>query len=57
MRWNGAGGALMVAWLILGLLLIALLGVGLVWLVRQVSSNGDGRAGHQRPRPRVPRAT
>lgn len=49
MMWNGAAGGFMVVWMIFGLLLFVLLVVGIVWLVRQVSSS-DGRPTDQ-PRP------
>ncbi len=44
MMWNGTGGIFMVVWMIFGLLLIAVLVVGIVWLVRQVSSDGSRSA-------------
>lgn len=51
MMWNGAGGAFMVVWIIFGLLLIVVLVVGIVWLVRRVSSDADRPGDHQRPTP------
>lgn len=54
MMWDGSGGAVMAIWMIFGLLLIVLVVVGLVWLVRQVSSNGGGRAEHQGSPPSGP---
>ncbi|TVR23508.1 MAG: SHOCT domain-containing protein [Nitriliruptor sp.] len=47
--WNGAGAGFMVVWMVFGLLLIVLLVVGIVWLVRQVSSNGGRPSDHQPP--------
>jgi putative membrane protein len=49
MMWDGAGGVFMVVWMIFGLLLIVLVVVGIVWLVRQVSSDGARSSDHQRP--------
>ncbi|GEM_PF-1749703 len=49
MMWNGAGAGFMVVWMVFGLLLIVLLVVGIVWLVRQVSSNGGRPSDHQPP--------
>jgi len=49
MMWNGAGGMFMVVWVIFGLLLCVLLVVGIVWLVRQASSDGGRPTDHQRP--------
>ena len=50
MMWNGTGGAFMVVWMIFGLLLIVLLVVGIVWLVRQVSSSSSDGQQWQSPR-------
>ena len=49
MMWNGAGAGFMVIWMVFGLLLIVLLVVGIVWLVRQVSSNGGRPTDQQGP--------
>ena len=49
LMWNGAGGVVMVVWMIFGLLLITLLVVGIVWLVRQASSGGGRSEQHQQP--------
>jgi len=51
MMWNGAGGIFMVVWMIFGVLLIVLLVVGIVWLVRQVSSDGGSRSDQQKQPP------
>jgi len=47
--WDGFGGAFMVVWMIFGLLLMVLVVVGIVWLVRQLSSNGDRSVAQQGP--------
>lgn len=49
MMGNGAGAGFMVLWMVFGLLLTVLLVVGIVWLVRQVSSNGGRPSDHQQP--------
>ena len=49
MMWDGAGAGFMVIWMVLGLLLTVLLVVGIVWLVRQVSSDGGRPTDHQQP--------
>ena len=49
MMWNGAMSGFAVLWMIFGLLLIVLLVVGIVWLVRQVSSDGGSRTDQQQP--------
>lgn len=55
MMWDGSGtAAFMVIWMIFGLLLIGLVVVGIVWLVRQVSSNGGGRVEQQGSPPSGP---
>jgi len=49
MMWNGAASGLLVVWMVFGLLLTVLLVVGIVWLVRQVSSNGGRPTDHRQP--------
>ena len=49
MMWNGAGAGFMVVWMVFGLLLTVLLVVGIVWLVRQVSSSGGSPSDSQQP--------
>ncbi len=49
MMWNGVGAGFMVVWMVFGLLLIVLLVVGIVWLFRQVSSDGGRPTDQQRP--------
>ena len=49
MMWNGVGSVFVVVWMIFGLLLIVLLVVGIVWLVRQVSSDGGRSAPSREP--------
>jgi putative membrane protein len=44
MMWNGAPGVFMLVWLVFGLLLIALLVAGIVWLVRSIAADDSSRS-------------